>query len=61
MATRILAGFYYVGRSNESPEVNFDSWTLDTYGNRYFYDGSGYQVINEHVNVQADHSGYVDL
>jgi len=60
MATRIMAGFYYVGRSNDSPEVNFDSWTLDTYGNRHFYAESGYQVINEHVNVQADHSAYVD-
>jgi len=59
MATRILSGFFYVGRSNESPQVNFDSWTLDTYGYRYFYAESGYQVINEHVNVQADHSGQI--
>lgn len=59
MATRILSGFFYVGRSNESPEVNFDSWTLDTYGYRHFIAESGYQVINEHVNVQADHSGQI--
>lgn len=59
MATRIMAAFYYVGRSDDSPEVNFDSWTLDTYGNRHYYAKSGYQVINEHVNVQADHASQV--
>jgi beta-glucosidase len=60
MATRIMAAFYYVGRDNEkSPEVNFDSWTTDTYGNRHFYAKEGYQVINEHVNVQRDHSQQV--
>lgn len=47
MATRVMAAFYYVGRSDDSPEVNFDAWTLDTYGNRYYEAKSGYQVINE--------------
>jgi beta-glucosidase-like glycosyl hydrolase len=60
MATRIMAAFYYVGRDNEvSPEVNFASWTTDTYGNRYYYNASGYQVINEHVNVQGGHAAEI--
>lgn len=57
MVTRILAAWYYVGRGdNNPPEPNFSAWTLETVGPRYFESGTGIQVINEHVNVQANHA-----
>lgn len=59
MATRIIAAWYYVGRDNTSIPINFDSWTLDTYGYRHFYANEGYELINEHVNVQRDHAGHI--
>ncbi|KAF2030595.1 beta-glucosidase [Setomelanomma holmii] len=54
-ATRIMAAYYYVGRDNASVPVNFDSWTRDTYGYEHFYGQAGYGLINQHVDVRADH------
>lgn len=60
MATRIMAAWYYVGRGdNNPPAPNFSAWTLNTFGPRYFESQSGYQVINEHVNVQGNHAQQV--
>ena len=57
MATRILAAWFYVGRDKNSPPApNFSSWTRDTFGPRYYFASAGQQVINEHVNVQANHA-----
>ena len=56
MATRIIAAWYYVGRDNTSIPINFDSWTLDTYGNEFFYAKMGYTLINEHVDVRQEHA-----
>ena len=55
MATRIIAAWYYVGRDNASVPINFDSWSLDTFGYEYFYPKLGYGLINEHVDVRQEH------
>lgn len=47
MATRLMAAYYKLGQDQNFPAVNFDYNTEDTY-----YNG---QLVNEHVNVQADH------
>lgn len=59
MVTRIIAGWYYVGRDNASIPINFDSWTLDTFGNEHFYAKTGYSLINEHVDVQQEHGSLI--
>ena len=56
MATRIIAGWYYVGRDHSAVPINFDSWTLDTFGNEHFYAGTGYGLINKHVDVRDEHA-----
>lgn len=56
MATRIVSAWYYVGRDQNQVPINFDSWTLDTYGYANFYASEGYQRINDHVNVQGHHA-----
>lgn len=55
MATRIIAGWYYVGRDKHQVPINFDSWTTATYGYQHFIANDGYGLINQHVNVQGDH------
>ena len=55
MATRILAAWYFVGRDENTVNVNFDSWTLDTYGYQHYISQEGYTLVNEHVNVRGEH------
>ncbi|KAI4115783.1 MAG: hypothetical protein LQ338_007808, partial [Usnochroma carphineum] len=55
MATRIMAAWYYVGRNQSQVPINFDSWTLDTFGNRNYFPKTGYGLINEHVDVRDEH------
>ena len=59
MATRIIAAWYYVGRDQNQVPVNFDSWTLDTYGYQHFYAETGYTLINEHVDVRGEHASLI--
>ena len=59
MATRIVAAWYKVGRDQTQIPINFDAWTLDTYGNEHDLVGLGYEQVNEHVNVQDDHASLV--
>ena len=54
-ATRIMAAWYYVGRDTTQVPINFDSWTLDTYGPQHYVAQVGYSLINEHVDVRGDH------
>ena len=57
MATRIIAAWYLVGRDNAStPAINFDSWTLDTFGYQHFFAAENVRLINEHVDVRAEHA-----
>ncbi|CAK7217980.1 beta-glucosidase [Sporothrix curviconia] len=56
MAMRIMAAFFKVGNTVGSQvPINFDSWTLDTYGPVHMAAGIGQQQINHHVDVRADH------
>ncbi|KAL8961817.1 MAG: hypothetical protein Q9193_001682 [Seirophora villosa] len=55
MAVRILAAWYYVGRDQTQVPVNLDSWTLDTFGYRHFVAEEAYGLVNEHVDVRAEH------
>lgn len=59
MATRIIAAWYFVGRDNTSVPINFDSWTRDTYGYKYFIAQQGYGLVNEHVDVRAEHGNLI--
>lgn len=59
MAVRIIAAWYLVGRDNTSIPLNFASWTLDTFGYRHFVAKEGYGLINEHVDVRAEHGRLV--
>ncbi|KAH8902502.1 glycoside hydrolase family 3 protein [Coniochaeta sp. PMI_546] len=59
MAMRIMAAFFKVGNTVDQPPINFDSWTLDTFGNLHAAAGTGHQQINWHVNVQADHASII--
>lgn len=61
MAVRIMAAYYLVGRENNTVDINFSSWTLDTYGYEYFgtSQGSPNTVVNSHVDVRADHAAIV--
>lgn len=57
MAMRIMAAYFKVGLTVEDqPDPNFSSWTLDTYGYEYFGGQQGYSKVNDHVNVQGNHS-----
>ncbi|KAJ5546415.1 hypothetical protein N7494_004000 [Penicillium frequentans] len=59
MAVRIMAAWYYVGVENNYVPINFDSWTLDTYGYEHYYANEGYGVINEHVDVRNNHGAMI--
>ncbi|KAK3331728.1 glycoside hydrolase family 3 protein [Cercophora scortea] len=55
MALRIMAAYFKVGKTVEQPPINFDFWSLDTYGPVHWVAKKGYQQINFHVDVRADH------
>jgi beta-glucosidase len=55
MATRIMAAFYLVGRDKTQVPVNFNSWSLDTYGYRHAFAKTGYELINQHIDVRDEH------
>ncbi|KAM3417422.1 hypothetical protein BST61_g5668 [Cercospora zeina] len=61
MATRIVAGWYYVGRDQNQVEnaPTFSSWTTDTYGFVNYYAQEGYGLINYHVDVTEDHGANI--
>ena len=58
MVVRILSSWYYVGGDQTRKEINFNSWTLDTFGSVHAYAGPeyGYGQVNEHVDVRGEHS-----
>lgn len=53
--TRIMAAYYLVGRDQHAVPINFNSWSKDTYGFQHAYAEVGYGLINQHVDVRADH------
>jgi beta-glucosidase len=50
-----MAAYYLVGRDRHYKPTNFNSWSKDTYGYQNFFAKTGYGLINEHVDVRADH------
>ena len=59
MATRIMAGYFYVGLDKNPVPLNLDAWTTDTFGFIQYHASENYGLINEHVDVRADHSQQV--
>ncbi|KIW73191.1 hypothetical protein, variant [Phialophora macrospora] len=60
MATRIMAGYYYVGRDSHYTPTNFYAWGQDTYGHASAADpNSPLIIVNEHLNVQDEHRSIV--
>lgn len=59
MAVRIFAAWYFVGRDKNTIPINFDSWTPETYGYQNFIQQAGYGLVNEHVDVRAEHSNLI--
>ncbi|KAK0666909.1 family 3 putative glycoside hydrolase [Cercophora samala] len=59
MAMRIMAAFFKVQKSVELDPINFSFWSLDTYGPIHWAAGEGYQQINHHVDVRADHGNLI--
>lgn len=60
MVVRIMAPYFKVHAGNVSrPDVNFSSWTNETEGPVYFSANASWGVVNEHVDVQADHADLI--
>lgn len=61
MCVRIMAALYKVGRDpSAEPEINFDSWTLDTFGPLHIQDpNSPTGLVNQHVDVRRDHKNVI--
>jgi beta-glucosidase-like glycosyl hydrolase len=57
MVMRVMAAYFKVGNTIEDqPDVNFNSWSPDTYGYKYFFGKEDYGQINWHVDVRGDHA-----
>lgn len=60
MAMRILSAFFKVGNTLEDvPDINFSSWTRETYGPLHFAADERYQTINQHVDVRENHGDLI--
>lgn len=60
MAVRIMAGFYSVEGDAERDEINFSSWTKDTYGyENHLVGEGGITQVNHHVDVRAEHGALI--
>ena len=56
MVVRIMSAFYKVGRDGKRVPINYSSWVNTTTGYRYFASKMGNTTVNQHVDVQDDHS-----
>ena len=60
MATRIMAGYFYVGRDSNKVPTNFNAWGTSTFAHASAADpNSPIVLINQHVNVQGEHRNVV--
>ncbi|EKD20195.1 uncharacterized protein L3040_007192 [Drepanopeziza brunnea f. sp. 'multigermtubi'] len=59
MALRIMAAYFKVGLTLNEPPINFDSWTLDTFGPLHASVGANIQQVNWHVDVRDDHGALI--
>jgi len=55
-STNLNKAYFKVGRDTARVPINFNSWSLETYGYIHPQANEGYQQINQHVNVQGDHA-----
>ena len=58
-ATRIIAAWYYVDRQSHQVPINFNSWTLDTYGYQHTAPQVNLRLVNEHVDVRDEHAALI--
>jgi beta-glucosidase-like glycosyl hydrolase len=56
MCMRIMTAYFHVGLTLDEPSINFDSWTLQTYGPLHASVGANTQQVNFHVDVRQDHN-----
>lgn len=57
-----MAAYFKVGLTvNDEPEINFSSWTSDTYGPLHIAAGPEYGVgqVNQHVDVTGNHGALI--
>ncbi|OTA66143.1 glycoside hydrolase family 3 protein [Hypoxylon sp. EC38] len=60
MVMRIMAAYFKVGNTIEDqPDVNFNSWTYDTYGYKYSFGKEDYEQVNWHVDVRGKHADVI--
>ncbi|KAF5582297.1 beta-glucosidase [Fusarium pseudoanthophilum] len=60
MALRIMSAFFKVGRTVEDlPDINFSSWTRDTFGFVHTFAQENREQVNFGVNVQHDHKSHI--
>ncbi|KAI1175290.1 glycosyl hydrolase family 3 N terminal domain-containing protein [Nemania sp. FL0916] len=59
MAVRIMAAFYKVGRDTKQVDINYSSWTNETFGPQYWHSKTGNTTVNKHVDVQGDHAALI--
>ena len=59
MAMRIMAAYFKVGLTLDEPPINFDTWTLETYGPLHASIGANVQQVNWHVDVRGDHASII--
>jgi len=59
MAMRVMAAFYYVEQNRTRGDINFSSWTLDTFSYEHFYVGQGWTQVNDHVDVRGEHGNLI--
>lgn len=60
MALRIMSAFFKVGKTVEDlPDINFSSWTRDTFGFAQTYAQENLEKVNFGVNVMHDHKKHI--
>ncbi|KAF4983088.1 hypothetical protein FZEAL_1417 [Fusarium zealandicum] len=60
MAMRIMSAFFKVGKTVEDlPDINFSSWTRDTYGYVQAAVQENWEQINFGVDVRHDHAQHI--
>ncbi|KAK4192210.1 putative beta-glucosidase A [Podospora australis] len=58
MVMRIMAAYFRVNTGTR-PEINFSPWVNTTVGPVYYSANASWQVVNEHVDVQANHAAVI--
>lgn len=60
MVMRIMSSYFKVGRTIEDqPEINFSSWTRDTYGYLHSAVEENWQQLNYQVDVRDNHAAHI--